>query len=350
VQDLYASDVAIAAIRRLIQLQPHDDAHLLLLFRAYQARGEVERAKGAIVEATGVNREDSTPAMAARAARILDEAGFPVDALQFYRRAVTDPDDLDSWLRYAGALRATGDLEKATIVCETIIDKGFHGQPYSQSAVLLALYRMAQQQGRNDQFLEWLRERRTRDIPGRERFLLEAARILAAEGARADALLMIREGLAVAGEDSPIAAELSFLQARLRFEAREYEAAARAFSAVADKFPDSPLAIPALYNAGDVWRRAGSPRLAVDRWIALATRHSDKDQAVAALHEAGMVAYTDIKDPLLARSLFRQLTESPCQDMALVASARQNIERLDKGLDPLPAPPGTTSPADLVIH
>jgi tetratricopeptide (TPR) repeat protein len=214
----------------------------------------------------------------------------------------------------------------------------------------MALYRMAEHQGKNKEFLEWLRERRTRDIPGRDRFLLEASRILAAEGARADALLMIREGLAVATPEGEVAAELSFLQARLRYEAREYEAAAKAFSAVADNFPDSPLAIPALYNAGDVWRRAGSPRLAVDRWTALATRHADKDHAIAALHEAGMVAYSDIKDPMLARSLFRQLTESACQDIALMASARQNMERLDKGLDPLPAPPGTVSPADPITQ
>jgi tetratricopeptide (TPR) repeat protein len=347
VRDLYASDVAIAAVRRLMELQPHDDAHLLSLFRAYQARGEVERAKGAVVEATGANGENSTPAMAARAARVLDDAGFPVDALHFYRRAATDPDDLDSWLRYAGALRATGDLEKAIIVCETIIDKGFHGEPYAQAAVLTALHRMAQTQGKSSDFLEWLRERRTRDIPGRDRFLLEAARLLAAEGARTDALLMAKEGLAVAAPDSTVAAELSFLQARLRYEAREYEAAAKAFSAVADKFPESPLAIPALYNAGDVWRRAGSPRLALERWTALATRHSSSDQALAALHEAGLVAYTDVKDPLLARSFFRQLTESSCQDMALVASARRNMQRLDQGLDPLPPPPGTANPADL---
>jgi tetratricopeptide (TPR) repeat protein len=333
--NLAVSEIEIAAIRRLMLLEPDRDEHLLALFQAFQARGEVERAKGAVVAAVGADREDAAAAVYARAARVLDDAGFPIDALPYYRRAVTDPDDLESWLRYAGALREGQDTEKAILVCQTILEKGFHGRPFAQAPVLLALQRMMLEEGRRDEFIQWLRERRTKEIPGRDRFLLEASRLLAAEGQTTDALLMIREGLAAAPAGSSLGAELTFLQARLRFEIQEYEAAARLFSNVADRFPNSALAVPALYNAGDVWRRAGSPRLAIDRWTALANRFPRNDSAVAALFEAGMVAYTDLNDSLLARSLFRQLVESGIQDLHLVAAARRNMERLDAGLDPL---------------
>lgn len=323
------TDLAVQLYRRLIQLQPRVTDHYSGLMRAYQVRGEVESAKRVALELA--DRGSSTSEACVAAGTILEESGLHPDALVFYRNAVKqDPENFVAWMHYAGALRKVGKLPEAEAIYKRILEEGLHGVPFNQPALVAALLAIAHDSGSVMGLVNYLDSLRQRDLPGKQEFYLTAAKLFMQVGqlSRAESCL---EEFYSAFPDSKFQPEAQLLLGQLQYTRKDYRSARMTFQAITDKFTSTSAAITAAFNIGEILRQMGNTTEAVDVWEQLARRHAADDKALAALYEAGLAAYVEMRDSNRGISLLQQLLQSDTEDLALLQKARAALERMQSG-------------------
>ncbi|MGI8908031.1 MAG: tetratricopeptide repeat protein [Candidatus Sumerlaeaceae bacterium] len=325
--------VAIDLFQRLILLQPRVSDNYAGLMRAYQMRGEVESAKKVALELA--DRGSSTAESCVSAGRILEEGGLHSDALVFYRAAVKqDADNFSAWMQYANALRKVGKLPEAEAIYKRILEEGLHGVPFNQPALVAALLAIAYDSKSVPALVGYLDQLRTRDMPGKAEFYLIAAKLLmqVQQPQRAEAYLSEFQS---AFPDTKLQSDGQLLLGHLQYTRRDYEAAKATFLAVADRYTSTPAGVTATFNAGEILRQMGKTGEAVDTWEQLAKNNPTSDKALAALHEAALAAYVEMRDARRAIRLMEQFVESDSQDIELVKKGRESLARMKAG-KPIP--------------
>lgn len=331
--DYSGTELATRVYRRLIELQPMIPDNYAALMRILQVRGEVETAKKVALELA--DRNTSSAQVQAMAARVLDENGFAGDALHFYEKSLNiDPNDYAVWLRYADALRASGAYEKSGGIYRRILETGLNGKPFAQPDLFASLLRLARDAGDPQGLLDYLDGLRGRDIPGKAEFYLSASKLFMQVKAEDRAELFLKE-MQEKHPDSEFVPDSYLLLGQLYYLKQDVARALEAYGTLVQRFPDSPAAVTARFNIGEVHRQAGEWREAMTAWLELANRRPDDDKALAGMYEAALVAFADLKDVELSRRLLRLYVDSGAQDFELVRKARAGLQRLESGGSPL---------------
>jgi len=306
---------------------------------AYQMKGEVETAKRVALELA--DRGSSSSQACLEAAMILEENGLFADALAFCRESVKrDPENFNAWMRYAGALRASGKQQEAGRVYRRILEEGYHGLPYNQPAVMAALFAVAHDTSSTDELASYLGSLRTKEVPGRAEFYLSAAKLLIQIKQPTVAQEFLSE-FQLTFPDSRLQAESLLLLGQLQFTQGNLEAAQGTFQRVADEFSSGTAAITALFNSAEILRRNGKTKEAIVLWKQIADRFKQDDKAQSALYEAALNAYNLLQDKALATELLNAYIQSDAQDFALKKRAVDSIKRIADDKPPLELTTGT---------
>lgn len=322
------TELAIRLYQRLIELQPMVPENYAALMRIYQTRGEVETAKKVALE-LGARDEESADVQAI-AAGALHENGFPAEAIQFYRRALDLNDrNMPVRLKFAAALRDAGAPGEAANIYREVLENGVNGKPFNQPQVFAALLKIANDQKDLPGLATYLDSLREREIPGKPEFYLSSSKVLMQIGADDRAEVFLRE-FESKFPDHRLLPDSYLLLGQLYYNRQQNDKAIEVFKQLVEKLPDSPAAITASYNIGEVQRQSGDAKAAVDSWLDLAKQHPTNDKAMSGVYQAAVVAGTELKDRQLCEDLLRQFLESDCQDFKLMRKARTALQRMSK--------------------
>lgn len=331
-----ATAAAVQFYRRLIDLQPRLPENYSALMRAYQTRGEIGTAKKVALEFA--DRASSTPEALATAARMLNDNGFRDDALSMYRQSLlAAPDQFDTWMAYATALREAGKYQPATDILKKILEEGLHGLPFNQPEVFAGLLEMAQDEGTTATLAEYLDSLREKPIPGKAEFTISSAKVLMQIGEPEKAQEFL-EQLVEEQSDNKLTPDALLLLGQLQYQAGDLETALDTFTEVTDEHSTTPAAITAGFNRAELQRRQGDVDDAIKTWLALAEDHPDDDKALSAIHVAALSAWNDLNDADRAAELMEQFINSGSQDFELIDQARLSLQNLQAGNAPVEAP------------
>jgi tetratricopeptide (TPR) repeat protein len=327
-----ATAAAVQFYRRLIDLQPRLPENYSALMRAYQTRGEVGTAKKVALEFA--DRASSTPQALSTAANMLNDNGFREDALSMYRTALlAGPDQFDTWMNYATALREAGKFQPATDILKKILEEGLHGVPYNQPAVFANLLAIAQDSGTTPALAQYLDTVRQKPIPGKAEFTISAAKVLMQIGVPEEARKFLEEFV----REQPgnkLVPDALLLLGQLQYMAGDLDAALNTFTAVRDEHSTTPAAITAAFNRAEIQRRQGNVNEAIETWLKIAEEHPDNDKALTAIRVAALSAFNDLNDANRAAELLEQFLASGTQDYKLLQKARRDLENIRAGKPP----------------
>lgn len=331
--DMSGTELAIQLYRRLIELQPMVPDNYSALMRIYQTRGEVETAKKVAIEVA--ERNGRSAEMLAMAASALDENGFPVEALEFYRESLNlVPDDFAVRLKYANALRQTKDYEGAKKIYRDMLERGLHGTAYNQPQLFAALLKLANDTKELPELSTYLDGLRQKEIPGKAEFYLSASKLLMQIGSDDKAEVFLREFEKKFAEHK-LLPDSYLLLGQLYYNRHKPEQAIEQFRRVQEMFQNNPASITAGYNIGEVHRQVGAYKDALDTWLNLARANPADDKALSGIYQAAVLANSDMKDAGLAKQLFQQFVDSNSQNFKLVRTARANLKRLAESNGPV---------------
>lgn len=331
--DRSATDLAIRLYTRLTELQPQVASNYSALVRLHMSREESDQARA--VARTLAERNQNDAVLQARAASVLDENGMYPEALHYYRVALNrNPDDFDTWMRFAGALRSTGSFDEAEIIYHKILEEGLNGKPYNQPRVLAELLRLASAAKRIPALVTYLTSLKDKDIPGKAEFYLSASKVFMQVSALDNAEAFLKEFQAKHA-DNKLLPDSGLLLGELYYTRHDNAKALELFSNVQTKFPGTPGAITAALNAGHVRRQTGAAKQAIEAWTQLAKANPADDRALAGFYQSALVAFTDLKDVEQSKALFQQYLDSQPQDFSLVRKARISLYRIGKGRPPV---------------
>lgn len=321
-------DAAARELWEVVQRKPYEPESYGKLMQLYKSVGEVDKA----VRVPDYLTSDTADAeMVHLAAYICMQNGYPDRALPLYERALKAvPNQPRFRVNYAYALARVGRPEEAEKILRDLIRNGYNRHQFHVHEVYDSAFRIAQQQGKTDDFVAFLKALiPDESVPQHSQFLLDAGKTLVQRGKPDDGIQFF-EALIKRYPDRKDEAGDAMIQASIA--RRDFAGAEKLIGERDPSTTDPRLIVDKRYNLGELRRAQGNTTAAIEMWSDLARQYPTQPLARRGMLQAAKLM-ADNGMPRKARKLLEQLLSMQTGDLDAELAAREMLAQLKPSVE-----------------